>query len=312
MPIVQPAWRFMAIVLLAIAATSAPLSAHISGIVAPGDLWSTWSFEPVVLMSLMLTSVVYARGVGRLRSRAAGHSGTVSRGNTWSFAAGQIALVIALISPLDALGGTLLSAHMAQHGILAGLAPPLLLWGAPGVVLAWGVTGVPGIRRLAPVWRSLAALAGACATPIRATVLHGLLMWLWHAPLLFGAAVAHEWVHALQHLSFFVPAILFWRVLVIGPHPAPAAGAAAAGAAFVTFMHTGLLGGLITMAPQPLYGVYVGRSEAWGLTALADQQLAGLFMWVPLGLPYVAAGLLLTSHLVRGRGPYRLEPSNDR
>ena len=66
-------------------------------------------------------------------------------------------------------------------------------------------------------------------------------------------------------------------------------------------MHTGLLGGLITMAPEPLYPIYAGRTGSWGLTALADQQLAGLVMWVPLGIPYVVAGLFLVSRLVRGR-----------
>ena len=276
----------------------APVSAHVPGIVTPDAVWSAWGLEPLVLITLAITSSVYARGVRRLWSSAAGHDRAVSRASAWSFAAGQAVLVVALVSPLDALGGTLLSAHMAQHGILAGLAPPLLLLGAPGVAFAWGVTGVPGIRRLAPVWRSLSGLARTFSTPMRAAAVHGLTMWLWHAPMLFGAAVEHEWVHAVQHLSFFIPAILFWRAL-LGKHSA-AHAAGAAGAAFVTFMHTGLLGGLITMAPEPLYAVYVGRTESWGLTALADQHLAGLLMWVPLGLPYVAAGLVLTSHLVRG------------
>jgi putative membrane protein len=230
--------------------------------------------------------------------------------NTWFFAAGQIALVVALISPLDALGGTLLSAHMAQHGLLAGVAPPLLLLGAPGVALAWGVSGIQVLRRLVPVWRSLGALARFVSTPMRATVLHGATMWVWHAPMLFGAAVEHEWVHALQHLSFFIPAIVFWRALLVEPSTAHAA--TAAGAAFVTFMHTGLLGGLITMAPEPLYAIYVGRTGSWGLTALADQQLAGLFMWIPLGLPYAVVGLVLTSHFVRGGVFRELGTSNDR
>ena len=69
-------------------------------------------------------------------------------------------------------------------------------------------------------------------------------------------------------------------------------------AAFATFMHTGLLGGLITLAPEPLYVAYVGRTAAWNLTPLADQQLAGVLMWVPLGLPYLAAGLWLASRLL--------------
>lgn len=292
------ALRYLAGALLVVTWLTVPVGAHVPGIVTPDALWSRWSLELLVLASLAVTSWVYARGVRRLWSSAAGSTRGVSRASAWSFAAGQAALIVALISPLDALGGTLLSAHMAQHGILAGLAPPLLLLGAPGVAFAWGVSGIQAIRRIAPVWRSLGGLARTFSTPMRATVVHGLTMWLWHAPMLFGAAVEHEWVHALQHLSFFIPAILFWRAL-LGEHSAThAAGAAAA--AFATFMHTGLLGGLITMAPEPLYSVYAGRTESWGLTALADQHLAGLLMWVPLGVPYVVAGLVLTSHLVRG------------
>jgi hypothetical protein len=86
---------------------------------------------------------------------------------------------------------------------------------------------------------------------------------------------------------------------VLGARTSRRAGPALV-AAFVTFMHSGLLGGLLTLAPRPLYAGYVGRGTAWGLTALDDQQLAGLLMWVPLGLPYLAAGLWLTWRFVLG------------
>ena len=291
--------RSVAGVLSVLSWTIAPVSAHVPGTVTPDTVWTTWSLEPLVLMTLAVTSCLYARGVRRLWSSAAGNPRGISRANAWSFAAGQAVLVVALVSPLDALGGSLLAAHMAQHGLLAGVAPPLLLLGTPGVAFAWGASGVPAFRRLAPVWRALGGLVRTLSTPMRATVVYGLAIWTWHAPALFGAAVEHEWLHALQHLTFFIPAILFWRALLDTHAAARAAGAA--GAAFVTFMHTGLLGGLITMAPEPLYGVYAGRTESWGLTALADQHLAGLLMWVPLGLPYVVAGLVITSHLVRGQ-----------
>jgi putative membrane protein len=276
----------------------APTSAHAPTIVRPDDVWRSWTFDPLVLLSIAAAGWIYGRGVRLLWGRPELRGG-VSRLNVLAFAAGQAALIVALVSPLDALGGTLLSAHMAQHGLLAGVAPPLLLMGKPGVTLAWGVSGISAVRRLAPLWRSLGGLARMLSTPMRATVLHGLTMWFWHAPMLFGAAVEHEWVHALQHLSFVIPALLFWRALL--DEQSTSHGAAAAVAAFVTFMHTGLLGGLITMAPEPLYPIYAGRTGSWELTALADQQLAGLFMWVPLGLPYVVAGLLLVSRLVRGR-----------
>ena len=63
-------------------------------------------------------------------------------------------------------------------------------------------------------------------------------------------------------------------------------------------MHGGLLGALITMAPQPLYAWYRDRTQVWGLSALENQQLAGLLMWVPMGVIYMAASLLLASRLV--------------
>jgi len=289
---------FVAVSLVFAASPVTRVSAHAPGVVTPDAVWRAWTLDPVVLLLLAAVVGVYGRGVRLLWART-GRGHGVSWMRVSAFGAGQAVLIVALVSPLDALGATLLSAHMAQHGLLAGVAPPLLLLGMPGVAFAWGVSGFSPLRRLAPLWRSLAGLARVLSTPLHATVLHGLTMWIWHAPMLFGAAVEHDWVHALQHLSFFIPALLFWRALL--DEPSTSRVAVGAAAAFLTFMHTGLLGGLITMAPEPLYPIYDGRTASWGLTALADQQIAGLFMWVPLGLPYVVAGLFLVSRLVRGR-----------
>jgi putative membrane protein len=291
--------------LVVTACLAAPVSAHTPAVVTPDELWRAWTFDPVILVCLLTLLAVYARGVKGLWARA-GRGRGASYGRVLAFLAGYTALMVALVSPLHALGGTLLSAHMAQHGLLAGLAPPLLLIGTPGAGLAWGLSRGGPLRRLAPLWRVLGRLARVLSKPMHATVLHGLTIWVWHAPMLFGAAVEHDWVHALQHLSFFIPGLLFWKALL--DRHSSSRTASGAGAAFVTFMHTGLLGGLITMAPAPLYTVYVGRTESWGLTALADQQLAGVFMWVPLGLPYVVAGLVLTSRLVRGHVEGTREP----
>ena len=76
-------------------------------------------------------------------------------------------------------------------------------------------------------------------------------------------------------------------------------------------MHGGLLGALITLAPYPLYAWYHGRTALWGLSALEDQQLAGLLMWVPMGIVYLAACLLLASRLVAEEGRPSEAPRND-
>jgi putative membrane protein len=299
--------RILTRVLLLAALTIAPAAAHVEELVTPGGLWSEWSFEPLILLFLAATSWLYGRGVRRLWAKA-GRGRGVPFACALSFAGGQAALIVALISPLDALGGTLLSAHMAQHGLLAGVAPPLLVLGRPDAAFAWALTPFWTSGGLAPVWRLLSRLERALSTPGRATVLLGITMWLWHAPALFGAAVAHDWIHAVQHLSFFIPALLFWRGLFHARSVGRVAGAAAA--AFITFMHTGLLGALITTAPEPLYSVYVGRTGSWGLSALADQQLAGLLMWVPMGVPYVAAGLLLGARVFGGDDDKGVEPGS--
>jgi putative membrane protein len=257
--------------------------AHAPFLVPRERLWISWSFEPFVIASLILSALIYAYGVRRLWASAGGGNG-VSYARVFAFAAGELALVIALVSPLDALGGTLLSAHMAQHGVLAGIAPPLLILGRPGVAFAWALK-----------WRWTGRVLHSLSTPLRAAMIFGVTMWVWHAPALFNAAVAVKWVHALQHVCFLIASLMFWQALLDDRHRT----AAAFIAAFFTFMHTGLLGALLTMAPKPLYVAYLGHTELWGLTALQDQQLAGLLMWVPMGLPYLVAGLVLASRFLR-------------
>ena len=272
---------------------AAPAAAHGPAPIQPDALWRAWSFDPLVIAPLLIAHWAYGRGVLRLWARAGRWRG-IGRTQVLLFVLGELALVVALISPLDQLGGTLLSAHMAQHGLLVAVAPPLLLLGQPGAAFAWALPrGWSKGRLAATAWQALARLGRALSRPLPAASLHGLALWAWHAPGLFDAALEREWLHTLEHVSFFGTGLLFWRAILdtrsirrIGP---------ALGAAFATLMHGGLLGGLVTMAPVPLYSWYDGRAELWGLTPLEDQQLAGLLMWVPMGLVYFAACLLLAS-----------------
>lgn len=186
---------------------------------------------------------------------------------------------------------------MAQHGLLVAVAPPPLLLARPGVVFVWALPARGRALLSSWTWRSLARLTDAVSRPLPAAVLHGLALWVWHAPAAFEAALARERVHALEHGCFFATASLVWRAVLlawssgrVGP---------ALGAAFATMLHGGLLGALIAMAPHPLYAWYRGRTEAWGLSAVEDQQhLAGLLMWVPMGIIYMTTCLALASRLV--------------
>ena len=276
--------------------TSNPAAAHGPALVAPDTLWRSWNFDGPVVVPLLLALSLYARGLQQLWTRSGSGRG-VTYAHTLSFTLGAVVLFVALISPLDPLGETLLSAHMAQHALLLAVAPPLLLLGKPGMVFAWALPGrwrrdFLGSR----IWRSLTTSWDVLSRPLAAALLYGLALWLWHAPAAFNAAVASHPVHALEHASFFGTALLFWRA-VLTARSSRRAGPAL-GASFATLIHGGLLGALITLAPYPLYAWYLGRTELWGFSALEDQQLAGLVMWVPMGIVYLAACLLLASRLL--------------
>jgi putative membrane protein len=292
---------------LAIGQASAHDSAGLVSHLPPELLWRKWNVDPLVLAPLLLALGIYAGGLRKLWGAAgSGH------GVTWfqalSFALGMAVLCVALVSPLDALGDTLLSAHMAQHGLLVAVAPPLLLVGKSGIVFIWAFAS--GWRKnflRSAGWRLLARVADTLSQPLRAAVLHGLTFWVWHAPAVFDAAVARYAVHVVEHLSFFVTALLFWRAILDARSPRRAGAALCV--AFATLVHSGLLGALITMAPYPLYAWYSGRTLPWGLSPLEDQQLAGLLMWVPMGVIYLGSCLLLASRLVGGARVRASRPS---
>lgn len=275
---------------------AAPAFAHGPAPHHPADLARAWELDPLVLAPLLAACVLYGIGLFRLWD-AAGHGRGVTGRQALSFALGVLVLVGALVSPLDPLGSSLLSAHMAQHGLLAAVAPPLLLYGKPGVAFAWGLPARWRKGLFSSVgWRGLAHMAGALARPSPAMVAHGLALWVWHAPALYEAALESYAVHAAEHFTMFGTGLLFWHAMLEARSRRRAAGALAA--AFTTMMHCGLLGALITMAPLPLYPWYAGHSNPWGVSAMDDQQFAGLLMWVPMGMVYFACCLLLARRMI--------------
>src|SRR5438132_6795906 len=162
--------------------------------------WRTWSFEPGVVVSLAVLAGTYAIGVTRLW-RAAGMGSGISRGQAAAFAGGWLALVAALVSPLDALSESLFSAHMVQHELLMVVAAPLVVFGAPGLATIW-ILPRRSRRLLFDKVRGPATVAAWSAISAPATVwlLHAVALWVWHLPELYGAALENSVVHAAQHV----------------------------------------------------------------------------------------------------------------
>jgi putative membrane protein len=251
---------------------------------------ASWGAEPWLLACLALSLLMYVVGASRLHARSRLGRPLLLRQMAY-FGAGWTVLAAALASPLDAAGSLSFAAHMVQHELLMIVAAPLLVMGRPlGVWLwAWPAAtrrGGGGLTRLRPLHAAWAGLT----RPLNAWVLHFAALWLWHVPALFQLALLHPGWHALQHASFLFPALLFWWS-VLGEGRAARANVLAY--LFTTMLHTGALGALFALSATVWYPAYGGSAAEYGLSALEDQQLGGLIMWVPGGLAYLIAALLL-------------------
>jgi putative membrane protein len=288
----------MATVVLGAAMTPRTMFAHTGKPLAPHDLWSAWTFEPAVVVSLAIAAAFYAMGVRNLWRASACGSGL--RGwEVASFAVGWAALAIALVSPLHALGGVLFSAHMTQHEILISIAAPLLVLGRPLVAFIWSFR--PTTRR-AVGQLARTPLTGAAwsvlSRPSTAFALHAVALWAWHLPGPYQATTTSAVLHALQHASFLFTALLFWWTVLMARGGQVNRGAAVF-YLFATALSTGALGALLAFAPTLWYPTYAATTGPWGLSPLDDQQLGGLIMWIPGSLPYLVAALYIFARWLR-------------
>jgi putative membrane protein len=240
-----------------------------------GDLspLTSWSFEPLQLVPLILVTALYARRVSTLRSRGT----RVAGWRVTAFAIGLALLVLALASPISELGEErLFSFHMLQHVLLGDLAPLALLL---------GVTG--------PILRPILAYAHrlrALAHPLVALPLWAVNLYVWHLPVLYEAAVRHEAVHALEHGCFFAGGTIMW-LPVLETLPAPewfGTGWKFGYIAAVRAVET-VLANVFLWAGRPFYRVYEDAPRQWGISPLHDQGLAGTVMMIEGSLVTIAA-----------------------
>jgi putative membrane protein len=286
--------RIVAFAAAALALLTGSAYAHADGLpVGPDDLWHHWSLQWWICAPLLVGHWLYGKGVLRAWARA-GVGRIITRSNVIAFAAGEIALVLALISPLDSLGETLLAAHMSQHILLTTLAPMLLVLGAPALAWTWGLPSASRTLGRSRFVRALVLLWRWLTKPMMALLLHSAALWLWHTPVLFDAALRHESVHTLEHMSFFATALMFWSAM-LRRQTAPAL---AAFLVLIVFIQCGMLGAVLALAPDQLYA-YGDRPVLWGLSGVEDQQIAGLLMWAPAGLAYMAPFAWLASKVMR-------------
>ena len=251
----------------------------------------------MLAVSLALGLVVYALGVVRVW-RHAGVGRGVTRLQAAAFASGFLVLVGSLSDVMDELSDRWLVAHMAQHELLIVVAAPLIAFGAPLVATLWALPAEARSRAVHAV-RAPAIVSAwmAITAPLTVFLLHAAALWIWHLPALYDLALASESVHVLEHLCFFGTAALFWWGIAHGRYGRAGYGAAVV-YVFATAAHSGVLGALLTVSPEVWYAPYL-TSHPSGMTPLEDQQLAGLLMWVPAGVAFVAVALALFAGWLR-------------
>ena len=174
-----------------------------------------WSFEPSVVLGLVIAAATYVAGLYELARRGRPWR-TVTHRHAVSFMLGLLAVLLALLSPIDTFAGRLFALHMLQHLLLLMVAPPLLLLGKPLPVL---LVGAPRglVRRIARAHARTPWLHGLTrrfTSPLVAWPLYVGDIWLWHMPALYQLALQHQGVHLLEHVCFLGTGILFWWVVI--------------------------------------------------------------------------------------------------
>jgi cytochrome c oxidase assembly factor CtaG len=247
---------------------------------------SYWDLDPTVIGGTILLVLGYILYVGPLRRRF--HLGpAVPLLRQMAFHLGCLVMLLALVSPLDGLGDEyLLSAHMAQHMLLGFIAPPLWLIGTPD----WLVKLIlpPGYpERL--------------ANPVFAFVMFNGVFWVWHLPRFYDAALENDSLHVVEHIMFMVGGVLGWAPL-IGSGFTDRQSLSTKFIYLVPSMFScNALAALITLSPKPLFPFYGQAALHFGLTTIEDQYLAGLCMWLPGDMLYLAFFLWIFKSMFDGK-----------
>ena len=244
-----------------------------------------WSLDPVPWIGVALAGGAYLWAVRRLS--ASSTRSPHPRWRTASFMAGLAAMLVALASPIEAYEGVLFSVHMVQHMLLELVAAPLLLLGAP-VTLALRVATPTLRRRLLRVLHS--RVVAVLSFPLLGWLVFAAVNWGWHFSSLYDQALENVALHYLQHATFLAASLLFWWPIVGAdparwrlPYPVRLFYL------FLAMPQNSFLGVALMGASTVLYPHYLSNLRAWGPTALADQSLGGILMWVGGDIVFLTA-----------------------
>ncbi len=228
---------------------------------------TSWTIEPGAILMILILGGLYLPRWWRVRGADGPSAAPIWR--LLSFLIGLATLAVALLSPIDVLAQQSFSFHMAQHMLLLDLVPIFCILGLNKILLR------PATKRLQALERAL----GPLMHPWVAVVLYIVAMWAWHVPAAYDLALENATVHVLEHVCFLSVGFLYWWQL-LSPIRSRFRGGAMGPLVYMvsTKIGVGLLGILLTFAPNPLYSYYEVREGIFGLTAGVDQQIGGELM----------------------------------
>ena len=202
-----------------------------------------------------------------------------------AFCAGVAAGVLALSPPVDALVDASFAAHMVQHLLLALVIPPLLLMGAPLLLLV-SLPAPSAGKAIARIARHPIALF--VTSPVAGWCAFVAVLWGIHFSPLYELALRSEAVHVFEHALLFTVAFVFWMSVVqVGYSPHRVAFPVRAFLVFLAIPQGAFLGLAIYSSRQVLYAHYL-TGHSFG-AALLDQQNAGAVMWIGGGALFFIA-----------------------
>lgn len=244
-------------------------------------LTGAWHFHSPIEILIFLSSLMYARGWWKLHAR---RPDDFSVRCLLCFVAGEISLFVAIASPLHELTEISLTAHMIQHVLLMMVIPPLVLLGAPHLVLLFGLPNaiLHGVLRPFLGWTPLKRLVLVLFHPVNCWIAFVVTTLTWHTPVMFELALRSDLWHAVEHIFFLITAFLFWWP-VIQPWPSRARWQRWTMIPYLLLadLQNTALSAILIFCDRVVYPTYATAPRIFGMSALEDQAAAGAIMWVP-------------------------------
>jgi len=210
------------------------------------------------LLAALAAGALFARGFARARGR--GFLREAGWDRAALFAAGILAGLGGLVL-LHEAAEQRASAHMLQHVLVGDLAPALVLVALRGPLL---FAVVPRFMRRLLATRP----ARLVLRPGPSLALWAALLWAWHIPFIYDAALAHPSLHVLEHTCFLLGGLLLWNQLADPARRRTLSLWGSLGYALAAMVVAQMLVAALVVSYRPLY--------AYG--SASDQSLAGLIM----------------------------------